>query len=825
MNKSEIRISLRRLVKERLYTVINVGGLAIGMAAALLIFLYLMFETSYDRHNRDHEHIYRIGTDLTISGERMMLAINSVPIGPLMVNQLPEITASLRVFPANYFFRNIIYRYGDKHFFEDGVFAVDSGMFDFFTCRFLHGRPEDALTEPFSIVMTESMAGRYFDDEPPVGKIIQLEGAGSFKVTAVIEDPPLNSHFQYTGLFSMSTMPHLDHLLEAGFMQGATWPALESSHGSRVVWVYVKTIDGFDPEFFSEHVWPAFYQDHIALHAGSGIDNSQLVFQPMADIHLHSKLPYEMSSGTGAVDIMSPELIRVFFLVAVFLLVLAAINYTNISISRFSRRSKEVGVKKVLGASRSRVAMQFFAESVIMTLAALFMSLLLVELVLPYVNDLLYVGLSVNVFSDPSLLLLLIATAIFAGLFAGVYPALYLSSQTPIQALAQRSKSGRKTLTLKKGLIILQFAISVFMVAATLVVNAQLRYIQTRNLGYDKDHVVIVELQDDSSRSRVDVIRNSLVQSPYIQKVAVSNFFPSILTMFNGLNIESETGFVNYSANVAQVHPDYLDFMGMEMVEGRFFRWDDQADYHQAVVINETAKRFFGWEEAIGKEITSGFIWPDGTLSEGRKVIGVLRDFHYASLVKPIEPMVWYPLRNTGSYLHVRINAGQFQEGLHAIEEIWDAFSPNNPFVYHILDQVIASMYESQRVLGVFFAAFAWICIIIAFLGLYGLSAYAVEQRTREIGIRKVLGARFADVMRILGYEFFWLILIASLVASSLAWIFMRRWLAGFAYHVELGLTPMIAASAASFVIAALAVGYHAWKATRMKTTESIKYE
>ncbi len=817
---------MRRLLKERLYTLINVGGLALGMAAALLIFLYLLFETSYDRHHTDHERIYRVGTDLTVEGEHMQLATNTVPLGPLMKSQLPEITEFLRIFPAGYFFRNIIYRYEDRHFFEDGVFAADSTMFEFFTCRFLEGRPEHALNEPFSLVMTESMARRYFGDEPAFGKMVQLDGAGTFRVTAVIEDTPINSHFQFTGLFSMATMPHLNHLIEAGFMRGATWQSLETAHGARIMWVYLKTAAGFDPDKFMEHTWPGFYQDHIVPRVGfEGAYENLLIFQPMASIHLNSRLPYEMSSATGAVTMMSPELVRIFSLIAVFLLVLAAINYTNIAISRFSRRSKEVGVKKVMGAPRGTLVRQFFVESVITTLVALLLALLVVELLLPHVNNLLNVRLSANVFSNPLLLLILLGVAAFVGVIAGGYPAVYLSSFSPLQALAQRSQPGRKTLTLKKGLIIIQFAISVFMIAATLIVNSQLRFVNGKDLGFDREHVLVVELQDPASRQGAEALKNSLGQISEVERVMVSNYFPSIVTMFNGLHVETETGFASYSANVVQVNPDFPGFMDMTLHEGRFFDWEQPTDFLEAVVVNQAAVHYFGWEEALGKEVSSGFVWPDGTTSTNRKVIGVVRDFHYASLVNPIEPMVFYPMRNAGNYLLVKVRGDRFAEGVRALESAWGAFAPNQPLEYHILDRVIAGMYDSQRVLGIFFAAFAWLCIIIAFLGLYGLSAFSAEQRTREIGIRKVLGARFADVLAILGREFMWLILVAMAIAAVLAWYMMNRWLASFAYHVDLNFWPLLVAGLAATGIALLAVGVHAWRASRMNATESLKYE
>jgi putative ABC transport system permease protein len=825
MIKTDVKLSFRRLVKERLYSIINVGGLAVSMAAALLILMYLLYELSYDRYHPDHERIYRVASDMTVEGENLQFAVNSVPLGPLMVNQVAGVTDFLRIFPTNFFFRNIIYRYEDKHFFESAVFGADSSYFDFFEHQLVYGKKENALRDPFSFIMTRSMAERYFGNEDPVGRFIQLDGAGSFRVTAVIEDVPLNSHFQFTGLMSMSTMTHLRSLLEQGFMQGVSWEALEQAHGSRLIWLYVKTTAEFNPQGFLEEQWPQLYEDHISSHYGGAVFENTLLFQPMADVHLHSKLEYEMTSGTGAVTMMSPDMIRIFFVVAFFLLLLASINYTNIAISRFNRRSKEVGVKKVMGAGRARLITQFLAESLLTTLFALFLSLLLVEIALPTVNTLLSVELSANVFSSPVLLFVLFAVAVFVGLVAGLYPALYFSSFTPTGVLRFQSHSGKSSLMLKKTLIILQFIISIFMVIATTVVASQLAYINSKELGYDQQHVVIVELQDEASRSGAEVLMNHLLQSPLVEDVVVSNYFPAIITMNNSVDAEAAEGFRTYTSHVAQVSPDYKSFLGLEMAEGRFFDWHHQTDFTDAVVINEAARRHFGWEEGLGKVISSGFVWSDGSSSENRKVIGVMRDFHYSSLSRPIEPMIWYPMRNAGSYLQVRLEGKDLSAGIGVIEKEWRGFAPNSPLEYYFLEDVIGSMYNSQRVLSTFFAVFAWLCIIIAFLGLYGLSAYAVEQRTREIGIRKVLGARFPDVLFILGREFIWLILTAFVMASVLGYYFMSSWLQSFSYHITLTAWPFVIAFFTAFLVAFFAIGFHAWKATRLNATEALKYE
>ncbi len=817
------KIAFRRLVKEHKYTLLNIIGLALGMAAALLIMLYLMFELSYDKYHQDHEKIYRIGADATISGERTKIAINSVGIGPMMVDQLPDFQNYMRIFPANYFFRNLVYRYDDKSFYEEGVFATDSTFFDFFTFEFIYGQAHNALNEPFSIVMTRSMCERYFDDENPIGKMIEVEGAGSFMVTAVIEDPPLNSHFQFDGLFSMATMYHLDHLLADGFMAGVTWPMLETNHGSRIVWVYLKTTLDFAPEEFTEKKWFDFYHNHIGHH--EIYEDNRLIFQPMADIHLKSKLSYEMTSETGAVTMMSPEMIRIFFLVAVFLLLLASINYTNISISQFNRRSKEVGVKKVLGATRKNLIVQFLAEAIITTIGSLIVALLLVEVFTPMVNNLLGVSLSLNVIENPKLLLIFASIAVFVGIIAGGYPAVYFSSFKPLKVLRHRFQSGKHTLTLKKSLIVLQFVISVFMIIATVVVARQMQYINNKDLGYDRDHMVILELKDDFSRNSAETLKNELIKSPHVRNAALSNYVPSIMTVFSSLDIENQNGHQSLSANIVQVSPEYMELMDLKLAEGRFFNREYRTDNTDVVVINQAAQRHFGWEEAIGKSMVSGIKWPDGTPAGQRTVVGVLEDFHYSSLTRPIEPMVLFPMRNRANYINVKIGSEDFSSAIGAIEKTWNEYRPNYPLQYFLLDTLVDGMYQSQSVLTVFFAAFAWLCIVIAFLGLYGLSAYSLEQKTREIGIRKVLGADFIHILTMLGREFIWLIIIALILACALAFYFMEKWLSSFAHHTQLDSLPFIAGIVIAIGTAFLAVFFHARRASKLNPVNSLKYE
>lgn len=822
--KTDIKIGFRRLMREKQYSVINVAGLAVSMAGALLIILFLQFELSYDRYHDDHHNKYRLATVNTTGGDEVGMAVNSFPIAPLLSSQYPEIKNFTRIFPLSFFFRNMVYRHGDRSFHESGVFAADSTFFDFFHFEFLYGSPRNALHEPFSLVMTKSMAERYFGKADPIGETVLVEGLGGVQVTAVVEDPPVNSHVQFEGLLSMSTLPNMTPLFESAFGPGASWALFENNVVSRVCWVYVHAVEGFDPDAFMNTHWEDFYQEHLAEIETMVQASSRIKFQPLHTIHLQSKLEYEMTSETGAVTMMSPEMVGIFSIIALFLLLVASINYTNLAISRFSKRSKEVGVRKVMGAGKPQLIKQFMAESVLTTIAALIIAMVLVELMLPPVNSLLGAAITTSVVSNPTIVFVLLGMAVFVGLVAGVYPAVYFSSFTPAKVLTQRFTPGRGTMSLKKILIVVQFVISIFMVASTLVINSQLRYINNKDLGYDYDHVMIVEMQDDVNVNRAGILKNMLLQEPVITDATVSNYYPSLYTIQNSLDVETTDGYQMFSLNYAQVSPDFKDFMGMELVAGRFFDWDLRSDPGEAIVVNEAAVRQFGWDDPIGKSIQANYLLSEYS-GYDRRVVGVVKDFHYTSLTKPIEPLLIFPMEDRGNFLLVKIPGSDISVALSTVERVWSLFAPNNPLVYYFLDQTIAGLYQSQQVLSTFFGAFALLCIIISFMGVYGLSAYSAEQRTREIGIRKVLGANIKDVIFMLNREFLWLLIMAFAVAASLAWYFMGQWLDGFAHSTRLTIWPFVFSVLVAFLITISAVGFHAWRSMRRNPAETLQYE
>ncbi|MFW6352370.1 MAG: ABC transporter permease, partial [Bacteroidota bacterium] len=406
---------------------------------------------------------------------------------------------------------------------------------------------------------------------------------------------------------------------------------------------------------------------------------------------------------------------------------------------------------------------------------------------------------------------------------SGMYPAFYFSSFSPLKVLQHRMRG--EQLIIKKALIILQFTVSVFMITATIIVVQQLKFINNKDLGFRSNNIVVIELRDDTSRQKAEVLQNELLKIPEVSSTIVSNFLPSIVNIFNSMDVENEQGVSMHSAHVVQVPDDFSDFMGVEMSEGRFFDPQNQSDYTDAIIINEAAKKEFGMVNPIGKTISNEYQFPDGTTSTNRKVIGVVKDFHYTSLHKPIEPMVFYPMSKTGNYLMVRISEQYRQASMAKIEQTWNTFQDDYPIDAYYLQDVIKSMYSSQRILSIFFGIFAAICIIIAFIGIYGLSAYSVEQRTREIGIRKVLGGNLWNIFLIIGKEFLVLLIISSVLATALSFYFMADWLSGFAYHTNLGIFPFLTGIFVAFFTAFLAVFIQARIASSADPVQSLKYE
>jgi putative ABC transport system permease protein len=605
--KHFIKITLRRLSREKVYTFVNIIGLAIGMASALLIFLFLRFETSYDTFHEDHQRIYRVGTDLRVLDQKQGYAVSSAALAPALAHEYDEIETYLRLFHVHYFLRDMIYQYNEMRFQEKEMLAVDSTYFEFFNSRFLEGTPENALNEPFSIVLTEDLAQTIFGNKKALGEKILMRNVGYFTVTAVIENPPLNQHFRFKGLISMNSLHHMSPLFLNAFGPGVNWELFENSMGSTVVWSYIKTVENVDPIDFIQTKWDDFHQKYIHPLTLSHQVDMELIVQPVRDIHLHSELLYEISDEISTLRVMDPQMVRVFFLIAIFLLIVAAINYTNIAISHFNKRRKEMGIVKVIGSGSQRLFAGFFGEAFVTAFLAFAIALLLLELVIPSVNKLLHVDLSLDVVSDYMIFLILLAIYLVTAILSGLFPALYFSITPPLKLLVSRFHPGRRSLIMKKVLVVVQFTISVFMLTATMIIYQQLRHLQERDLGYPVENIVTIEIQDDISKKNALLLDSILKLNPAVEKSALSNFIFTMFPIKHTMLIETSMGNTVRSFNTIQTTEEYLAMLDISIMANGEIIDHQNIDLSKGVIVNQAFIDSIGYDNPVGKSITTHY--------------------------------------------------------------------------------------------------------------------------------------------------------------------------------------------------------------------------
>jgi putative ABC transport system permease protein len=823
--KHFIKITLRRLSREKVYTSVNILGLAMGMASALLIFFFLRFETSYDTFHRDHQRIYRIGTDLRVLDQKQGYAVSSAALAPALAREYHQIESFLRLFHIHYFLRDIIYQYDEVRFHEKEMFAVDSTYFDFFTTRFLEGTAENSLYEPFSIVLTEDLARKIFGDKKALGEKILMRNVGYFTVTAVIQNPPLNQHFRFKGLISMSSLHHMSPLFLNAFGPGVSWEVFENSMGSTVVWSYIKTAENADAEDFIKTNWGDFHQKYIHPLTQSHQVDKELIIQPIRDIHLHSDLIYEISDEISTLRVMNPQMIRVFFLIAIFLLIVAAINYTNIAISHFNKRRKEMGIIKVIGSGSRRLFAGFFGEAFVTAFLALAIALFLLEMIIPSVNKLLHVDLSLNVVSDFMVLLILLAIYLVTAVLSGLFPALYFSVTPPLKLLVSRLHPGRKSLIMKKVLVVVQFTISVFMLTATMIIYQQLRHLQERDLGYPVENIVTIEIHDDISKKNVMVLDSILRLNPAVEKTALSNYIFTMFPIKHTVLIETDAGNTVRSFNTIQTSEEYLEMLDITITANGEVIDFQNLDLNKGVIVNQAFLDSIGFDNPVGNNITTHYQFLGGRLSRTREIIGVMENIQYAWLNQPVEPLVILPMGIRAHYLSLKFTHSERAQHENIIKNAWKLFDPGNPLVIHYLEDSVETYYSQQASLTRFFSYFAWLCIVISFLGIFGITAYNLEQRTTEIGIRKVMGATPYDIFAIFFHNYSAPLVVACLAGSISGWYILNLWLKSFTYAVSISLIPFLVAVLLACFTVVLAITIHVARISNLNPSIALKYE
>lgn len=807
MLKNYIKTAWRSLKNNRVFSLINIFGLSVGLACCMLITAYVYSELHYDRYAESADRIYRVGLR-TIENN----GINEYPLVDLGVargikDQYPEVSDVTRLSGRG----PVFVKYGQKQFKEEHIQQVDANFLQLFSIPLIDGDSKAYMDQPRAMVVTNAFAKKYFGNERAIGKAITV-GNDLYTVTGVIDKVPDNSHFHADAFLNMA--PFVDNRVP-------TW--------SNIGWfTYVKLkpnanakkLEASFPQLVQKFVVPEIAHDMgiSVTEASKSVNTFMFFLQPLTDIHLHSNTKYELEANG---DI---HYVYIFGALAVFILILACINFTNLSIASSAKRSKEVGIRKVLGSEKGRLIWQFLTESILLTSAATLLALLMVYLLLPLFNNLALKSISFIWFVSPWAMLIEFTLAFVVGILAGIYPAFVLSGFNIISVLkgstAVNNAGGKNYL--RSGLIVFQFFISTLLIIATFVVYQQLSYLQNKKLGYDKDQVLVLN-DTYTLGTNIDAFRQQLMRNPQIVNATISSSVPGNAGGVDGTEIQAKefdtnSGHASIHTNIYHVDDTYLPTLGVKMVKGRNFYPSFPGD-SMSVIVNETLVKDIGWgnTDPIGKTIVR-------SAKARYRVVGVMHDFHYASAKQKIAPLMLLSGHSTNKMM-LRIKTTNVNALLGAIKVQYDAFKPEAPFSYSFLDQQFASMYAAEQQTGKIFTVFSVVALIIASLGLFGLAAYMIRLRVKEIGIRKVLGASVASITTMLSQEFLRLILIASFIAFPVAWYSMNKWLQDFAYRVNIQWWVFVAASVIALLVAAITIGYQSVKAALANPVKSLKTE
>ncbi|WPV02255.1 ABC transporter permease [Mucilaginibacter sp. cycad4] len=793
MIRNYIKIALRNLWRNRGFSFINITGLSIGITACFFIFMYVAFELSYDKFHTKADRIYRLVTDIKTPSETINTNITSWAFAPNIKADLPEVEAFVRTSGGSFLVRK-----GDVKFQEENSMFADSTFFKVFDFKLLKGDPKTALTAPATIVFTESTAKKYFGNADPIGKTVLISGdAIPATVTGVMKDFPGNSQIKADMLISMTS-------LTQKFNKG-----IDGQWGNFGATTYLLLKPGTSQKAF-EAKMPAFLQNRD----GDGMKKSQMFYtltlEPLKSTYLYSK--------RGGQEVGSISNVYIFGIVAVFILLIACINFVNLTTARSVERAKEVGIRKVVGAERGQLAGQFIGESVVLCIIAFLLTLALVALLLPTFNQLAGKTISTGVFSNWYYVLILFAASVCIGFLAGLYPAVVLSSFKPVVVLKGRFSGSKKGGALRKTLVIAQFSISIALIIGTIVVYNQMSFMQNRDLGFNKDQMVVLDTNDDPAK---DALKNAIGSIPGVVSTASASSIPGGGNNGAYSEIENKKGDLQIAnLDLYFVDYDYVNQFKIKMVAGRSFSREFSTDTAQAMLINEAAVKLFGYsspKEAIGRRFKQ---WG----REG-KIVGVMKDFHFRSLQEVIKPLTMrIELRNL-SLITVKVSPKNLNSTLAQIEGKWKQFIPNRPYNYYFLDQFFDRQYRAEQRFGKLFFNFAILAIFISCLGLLGLASYSTLQRTREIGIRKVLGASVPGIVNLLSLDFLKLILISCIIAMPVGWYFMHQWLKDFAYRIDIQWWVFVLAGILAILVAIATISFQAIKAAISNPVKSLRSE
>jgi putative ABC transport system permease protein len=779
-----IKIALRTFKKEKVYSFINLAGLSLGLVCFILISLWVRHETSYDRFHDKKDRIFRI---LNANDNGTFGASVSYALGPELERKYPEIEASCRVWPWH---RSLV-KYQDKRFDEYNIYLTDPSFFTIFTFPFVEGNAETALADLNSIVITEETARRYFGEENPIGKILHVAVHNTdFTVTGVVQDIPSNSHMQF------DMVARVEYLGEDRLRRWEEWV----SHS------YVLLRSDEDEENVEGKI-AGIYEGHLDYQP-----DYRPVLQPLTKIHLYA------FGQPGLIKQVS-----IFSVIAILILAIACINFMNLSTARSARRAKEVGLRKVTGARRSQLVRQFVGESLLLSYLALGLALALVDIVLPTFNA--FTGKELSLTSGPAgyLIFLIFIVAPLTGLLAGCYPAFHLSGFRPAEVLKGKADFTAGRSQFRKILVVLQFSISIGLIIATLTISKQLQFIRNKDLGLDRHNVVIL-MNNADINSRFDVFKSELESEPGVIHVTAAAQRPTDVGQAVTIDWEGRQDDTQFAVKYTVVDYDFFKTFNMELVEGRPFSRTIASDAIEACIINESLKREIGEESPLGKQIY--FEHPEfPEPARYVRVIGVVKDFHSESMYRAIRPFIFRIHRPFHQYVFIKVDPNNLEQTLGRIKKTFNLFTPEYPFEYLFLDKAYEAQYRTEKQLGQLFQIFGAFSIFISCLGLFGLAAYTAEQKTKEIGVRKILGAPVSAIILLLSKQFTKWVLLANVIAWPVSFLVMSRWLNEFAYRIHIGLGIFILSGLVTLLIALLTVGYQAIRAAVANPVDSLRYE
>jgi putative ABC transport system permease protein len=808
MIKNYLRSAFRNIKRHPFISFINIFGLTVGLTCCLLILTYIINERSYDKFNKNADDIYRVTRTFYSAEGAESLHLGSVApsFGPLLQHAFPDIKKITRVWPNE----TTVLKYKDKLFNEKNAFFADENLFYFFNVPVVKGDQYKALSEPYNVMLTEAMAKKYFGSADPMNKTIQLNNnKREFKVTGIYKDFPANSHLHPQILMSFNTLKDSSVYGEKQLQK--------FNHNAFYTYLLfpknypVDKIEKQLPDFLDKYVHLPGIPGNIKTHQAT-----RLSFQKLTDIHLRSHFDSEIEENG---DI---KRVYIFSAIALFILLIACINYMNLSTARSILRAKEIGVRKVIGAQRKEIMSQFLSESILITLIALILAIALTSLLLPFVNKLSNQALSLNNLLHWQILLPLLILPFIIGLISGIYPAVFMSSFVPVKALKGILTTGSGNISFRKVLVVVQFSISIILIIATTIVYQQLQYMQNKTLGFNKDHVLTMNYTSALDK-QYNVFRADLLKNAAVKEVARSSYIPSdrLLSASNASVLQGGSMQpVKIDLKFITTDYDFVETYGMHLAAGRNFSREfpiDTSNY----VLNEAAVKALGWkspQNAIGKDIKYGDI-------QG-KVIGVVKDSHFESLHQKIIPLLFQlPSDNYYGKISVKIDGKNTKAAIQAIADTWHKFLPETPFDFTFLDEKFAQLYNSEQQQGSLFTIFSCIAIFIACLGLFGLSAFTITQRVKEIGIRKILGASVPQIVTELSKDFLKLVLVAAIIALPIAWFSMNKWLLDFAFRISISWWVLAMAGVIALIIAFVTISFQSIKAALANPVKSLRSE